>query len=160
VKSADRVRYTTAVSVDPVIAFEIFTNEIDSWWKREFRVRFGADSTGKLYFEPGPTGRLLEKYSTGEIFEVGPVHTWKPGVWLIFDWRLRNFKPEESTQVEVIFEKAPGGTRITVEHRGWKALPPNHPARHGLKGPAFYDKIGRTWVDLLNEYRMHSRRKR
>jgi hypothetical protein len=59
------------------------------------------------------------------------------------------FAPHESTEVEVRFEPVPGGTR----HRGWDAMPPGHPARHGLFGPAFTSMMGLWWADRLEALR-------
>jgi hypothetical protein len=53
------------------------------------------------------------------------------------EWRLTNFAPGERTEVEVLFEPDEDGTRVTVEHRAWSALRPDHPARHGQDAPAF-----------------------
>jgi hypothetical protein len=38
---------------------------------------------------------------------------------------------------------------VVIEHRGWDALPPDHPARHGLEGPAFSAMMGVWWGDQL-----------
>src|SRR6266850_1351361 len=46
-------RVTTLVEVDPAEAFEVFTREIDAWWKRGPRYRFAS---GALRFE----GRVVK----------------------------------------------------------------------------------------------------
>src|SRR5690606_39228748 len=53
------VRVTTIVPVDPALAFALFTDEVDAWWRRGPRYRFGD---GALRFEPPPRGRLVEVY--------------------------------------------------------------------------------------------------
>ena len=58
-------------------------------------------------------------------------------------------RPRRATEVEVRFEAAPAGTRVTVHHRGWDALATNHPARHGVTGNAFTSMIGLRWADAL-----------
>lgn len=80
---------------------------------------------------------------------------------LLFEWRARNFDPEQITEVEVRFEPvadADDCTRIVLEHRGWDAIPADHPARHGLRGGAFCDMIGLHWGELLTAYRGHAKR--
>ena len=70
-------------------------------------------------------------------------------------WRGVNFKPHEVTRVEVRFEPSGEGTMVTVRHSGWSALPADHPARHGLVGPAFSRMIGLWWGGLMTSLRQH-----
>ncbi len=156
-KSTDRAKITTFVAVDPADAFDVFTREIDLWWKRGPRWRFGGARRGTLTFEPGAGGRLFEAFDDGpaDVFEVGRVQVWEPGARLVFEWKIRNFAPGEKTEVEVLFERVDGGTQVTLEHRGWAALRKDHPVRHGMFGQAFTDSIGMWWGDLLVGMRAH-----
>ena len=61
--------------------------------------------------------------------------------------------PDESTELEVLFEPSGDGTHVTVQHRDWAALRPDHPARHGLEGAAFSRMMGLWWSDLLTSVR-------
>jgi len=153
------VRVTTFVRVEPVAAFEVFTRETDAWWRRGPRFRFAGERRGVLRFEPGVGGRLFEHYADDDIFEVGKVLVWEPGAWLVFEWRLRNFAPGDRTEVEVRFDPATvadgAGTQVTLEHRGWSALPKEHPARHGLDGNALTSMIGLWWGEILTALRAH-----
>ena len=103
---------TTVVRVDPVTAFRIFTEDIDSWWKRGPRYRF-RDGAMRFY-----SGRLLD---AGE--QIGRVLAWEPGVRLLLESSTWSFRPGERTEVEVRFEAVGDGTRVTVEHRGWEQRP-------------------------------------
>jgi uncharacterized protein YndB with AHSA1/START domain len=149
---------STFVAVAPEDAFEIFTQETDLWWRRGRRFRFGGKRRGTLTLEPQLGGRLFEAFADGaaDVFEVGRVLAWEPGVRLVLEWRLPNFGPGERTEVEVVFAPAPGGTNVTLEHRGWSSLPKGHPARHGLEGRAAVDMIGLWWGDLLVAMREHA----
>jgi hypothetical protein len=49
-----------------------------------------------------------------------------------------------------------GGTRITIEHRGWEAIDPEHRVRHGLEPSAFAAMMGRWWGDLATTFRMRA----
>ncbi len=140
---------TTIVAADTPTAFEIFTTEVDSWWKRGARFRPAVQGGGVLQFEPQVGGRLLETYSDDSVFEFGRVTTWEPGERLGFTLIGRDFGINESTEVEVRFEAEGENTRVTVEHRGWEAFPPEHPARHGLEDEAFSDVMSLWWADLL-----------
>lgn len=143
---------TTTVAVEPATAFEVFTDEVDAWWKHGPRYRPGSDRSSVMRFEPGVGGRLLEVYqdAQGGAFELGRITVWEPAGRLIFEMRGRDFAPgEPGTEVEVRFEPFSGGTRVTVEHRGWDALPKDHAAFHGLGEPAFSNMMGVWWADLL-----------
>ena len=157
--STDSVRVTTVVPVDPAAAFEVFTGQVDAWWKRGPRYRPGRLRLGVMRFEPsGVGGRLLEVYdeAAGDAFELGRVLVWKPAEQLVFEWRARNFEPGQRTEVEVRFEAVSGGTRVTLEHRGWDAIPVDHASRHGWGASgAFTSMIGLFWADLVTSLRSH-----
>jgi hypothetical protein len=74
---------------------------------------------------------------------------------LVLTWRAVNFAPEEETEVEVLFEPSPSGTLVTVCHRGWSKIRPDHPARHGQDVRAFLQGMGHWWGDLLTSLREH-----
>ena len=156
-KPADRARASTFVAVDSLEAFEVFTSETDLWWGRGPRYRFGGKRRGTLTFEPGVGGRLFEIFDDGpsSVFEVGRVLVWEPGARLVLEWRLPNFAPGERTEVEVLFSPSPSGTTVTVTHRGWASLRPDHPVRHGNDVPAFIRMTGLWWGDLLTSLREH-----
>jgi uncharacterized protein YndB with AHSA1/START domain len=160
--SPDSVRVSTVVAVDPVTAFEAFTGDVDRWWKRTLRHRFAPGQEGILRFEPGPGGRLVETWGPGpeDAFEVGRVLAWEPGRRLVFEFRFTSFAPGEATEVEVRFEPEGDGTRVSLEHRGWDRLRPDHPARGGLEGGAFVTLVGLYWGDLLTAARAHAERAR
>ncbi len=144
------------VPVEPARAFEIFTSEIGLWWKRSLPYRFRPKQDGRLAFEPGIGGRLVECYPEGEPYEVGRVLDWAPGERLRFEWRGTNFRPGQQTEVEVRFRAVTGGTRVTVEHRGWETLPPDHPAFHGQAPGVRLQHLGSWWEALLELLRTHS----
>lgn len=111
-----------------------------------------------MRFEPGVGGRFLEVYeeAKSEPFEIGRILVWEPATRLVFDWRARSFRPGEKTVVEVRFEREGEGTRVTVEHRGWDAIPPEHPVRHGWTGEAFSSLMGLWWAELFLSLRQRA----
>ena len=143
------VEVTTRVPLDPEAAFALFTEEVDVWWKpgRRFRPELGEG--GEMVFEPGPEGRLLERYSDGPPFVLGRVRAWEPGVRLAFSLYGRDFGPDDTTEVEVRFERDGDGTRVRVTHTGFETLASDHPARHGLDDAAYRDLMSVWWADLL-----------
>jgi uncharacterized protein YndB with AHSA1/START domain len=146
---------TTVVAVDPDTAFQLFTDEVDAWWRHGPRFRPSMRGTGVLRFEPGAGGRLLETYKDGSSFEFGRVRIWEPGRRLVFSLIGRDFAPGESTEVEVRFEPDGQQTRVTLEHRGWDRFPDEHPARHGVGEPAFSDVMRVWWSELLVALQAH-----
>jgi hypothetical protein len=154
---SDEIRATTRVAVEPAVAFEVFTREIDLWWRRGPRFRFLTAGEGRLRFEPGVGGRLVEE-GEGDVYEVGRVRVWEPAERLVFEFRARSFAPGDVTEVEVVFQPEGAGTRVTVEHRGWESLADDHPARHGLEAGALRGLLGVWWADLLVAARRHAER--
>jgi uncharacterized protein YndB with AHSA1/START domain len=153
----DLARVTVGVAVPPEEAFEVFTAQIDQWWRRGRRFRNAPGESGIVCIEPGVGGRLFESFSTdaGErVVEIGRTLVWDPPHRLILQWRNVNFAPHEHTEVEVRFRATAGGTEVTLEHRGWAAIRRDHPARHGLDDAAFIRMMGLWWGDQLSSLRI------
>jgi uncharacterized protein YndB with AHSA1/START domain len=154
----DSAAASVYVAVPVQDAFEVFTTEIDQWWRRGHKFRIAGARPGSLTFEQRLGGRLFETVQStdGErTFVVGSVVAWEPPHRVALEWRNVNFKPHEKTLVEVTFLPSGKGTMVRVEHRGWSALPKDHPARHGLVDAAFARMIGMWWGDLLTSLREH-----
>lgn len=152
--SGDGARASVFVPIAPAEAFVVFTEETDLWWRTGERFRIAGKRRGRLAFEPGVGGRLFETFGE-RTFAVGRITTWAPGATLAFEWRGVNFEPGQVTFVEVEFRAKNGGTMVIVTHRGWKALPADHPARHGLGDAAFDRTIGMWWGELMTGLREH-----
>jgi hypothetical protein len=98
--STDSVTTSIEVAVDPATAFEVFTEEIDAWYRRgPHNFADPARAVG-IRFEPGVGGRLIEVYdaTTGEGHTAGEIVVWDPGRRLVF---VDNRK----TEVDVRFER-------------------------------------------------------
>lgn len=156
--SGDRARVSVFVRVPVDVAFAVFTEETDLWWKRGPRFRHSGRTPGVLQFEPGVGGRLFEQLEgpPARVIEVGRNLVWDPPGRIVFEWRNANFAPDERTEVEITFEAHEDGTKVTLEHRGWSALRPDHPARHGKQGNEFAAMIGMFWGELLTALREHA----
>jgi uncharacterized protein YndB with AHSA1/START domain len=154
----DKAAASVYVAVSLEDAFDVFTNEIDLWWRRGPKFRIAGKKPGKLGFEPKLGGRLFEtvELPKGErTFVVGTVVEWEPPHRLALEWRNVNFAAHEKTLVEVTFTPTGDGTMVRVEHRGWAAIREDHPARHGLVGAEFARMNGMWWGDLLSALREH-----
>ena len=155
----DQAKVTVLVKVPPERAFRIFTEEIDAWWRTGLKFRASGRSPGVLCLEGKVGGRLFETVHSGSgprVLETGRVTAWEPPERLVFEWRATNFAPAEKTEVEVRFEPSPSGTQVTVVHRGWAMIRPDHPVRHGQEVPAFLRTMGLWWGDLLTSLREHA----
>jgi uncharacterized protein YndB with AHSA1/START domain len=143
------------VAATPTRAFAAFTEEIGAWWQPNGLFRFTRKSPGRLRFEPGPGGRLVELLADGEVFEIGRIVAWEPGVRLAFTWRQESFAPEQLTRVDVRFEPVGKETRIKVEHYGWDTVPQEHLARHRFPDAIFLRRHAEWWQVLLLSYNSH-----
>jgi hypothetical protein len=139
------------VKATPLEAFDVFTQEIGAWWKPNGLFQLTPRGDGVLRFEPGEGGRLVTDLQNGKTFEIGRISVWAPGERLAFTWRQATFMPEQVTHVEVRFEAVGDETRVTVEHRGWDAIPQEHVARHGFPLGVFQMRQGEHWRALLSE---------
>jgi uncharacterized protein (TIGR02594 family) len=158
--TGDRVGASVFVQAPPDIAFEVFTEQIDAWWRHGMKFRTGARSLSVLHLEPKLGGRLFETIAapggdTAHVVQTGTVTAWSPPHALEIEWRGVNFAPHEKTTVSVTFEARRDGTQVTLEHRGWASLPPDHPVRHGQSVQRFVAATALWWSDLLTALRVH-----
>jgi uncharacterized protein YndB with AHSA1/START domain len=155
--NGDRARVSVAVAVQPALAFQVFTEDIDRWWRRGPKFRHSGSSGGLIRIEPKVGGRLFESFERGgapQVFEVGRVRVWDPPRRLAFSWRNANFSQDEHTQVEVEFAATPSGTLVTVTHSSLSTLRADHPARHGLPPAEYVRMTGLWWSDQLTALRL------
>jgi uncharacterized protein YndB with AHSA1/START domain len=162
VTAGDQARVTVTVAVAPAEAFRIFTQDVNLWWRRGRRFRNAPGMAGVICIEPGLGGRLFESFDTpaGEcVVEIGRTLVWEPPHRLVLQWRAANFAPHEQTEVEVQFHPSAGttpGTQITLVHRGWAAIRPDHPVRHAQAVPAFIRMMGLWWGEQLGLLRLRA----
>jgi len=158
-RPGDQARVSVLVRVPPDVAFRVFTDEIDAWWRRGLKYRVAGGRRGIIHMEPRVGGRLFESFEAGsrtEVFETGRVTAWDPPSRLVFEWRSVTFAPSETTEVEVSFEPSSSGTLVTVTHRGWARIRPDHPVRHDLDVAGFVRTMGLWWGDLMSSLREHA----
>jgi uncharacterized protein YndB with AHSA1/START domain len=155
--AGDCARISVTVAIPPASAFQIFTADIDRWWRRGLKFRHSASRCSLLCIEPKVGGRLFESFEaegTQHIIEVGRVRVWEPPRQVTFTWRNANFAPDEQTEVDIQFEPSVSGTLVTVTHSGLAALRADHPARHGLQGAEFSRMIGLWWGEQMSSLRV------
>lgn len=146
------------VAASCAVTFDLFTREIDLWWRRGPKYRHAGQRDGTIAIEPRAGGRVFERWQDDDgeqEFELGRVQVWQPPDRLVFTWRNATFTPLERTEVDVTFAAAGDGTLVTVRHRGFEALRDDHPVRHGRVGAAFARELGLWWgaqMAALREY--------
>jgi uncharacterized protein YndB with AHSA1/START domain len=133
--SRTSVTASVDVRVDPQTAFRLFTEEIDAWWARGPINFYNAKRAVAMRFEPGVGGRFLEVYddTKDDVLEIGRITVWEPGRRLLYRMSL------DDTEVEVLFNAIPDGTRVQVEQR----LVPGGTAAHFYSG----------WPNILGWFR-------
>ena len=70
-----------------------------------------------LRFVAGPTGGIIQGSN-----QPGRVTRWEHGRRIRLEWRAASWQPDDASEIDVRFEPIDGGTRITMEHRGWDRL--------------------------------------
>lgn len=106
---ADEIKVSTVVALDPRAAFEVFTSEVDLWWKRGPAYRVVRGGEGALRFEPGPQGRLIQLFDDGEVLELGRILAWEPVHRLAFEFRGPSFRPatrKEEVSADEVAQRA------------------------------------------------------
>jgi uncharacterized protein YndB with AHSA1/START domain len=157
--AGDKVRVQTFVQLNIGRCFDVFTLELDSWWRRGRAYRVGGKHEGALHLEPKVGGRVFQAYGEGgaRVHDIGVIIAWAPPNHFAFTWRGMNFAPSDpSTTVEVWFEASGEGTRVTLEHRGFAALRDDHPVRHGAAAVEFIAEMGRFWGSLVTALRLYA----
>ena len=100
------MRISVDLALEPSAAFNILFDEL-----AVALARVG------LELEPGPGGRVVERG-----VQVGKVQSWQSGKHILVEWHQADWKPDETTKVEIRFEPIKNGTRVTVEHHDWGSL--------------------------------------
>ncbi len=138
---SDSVRVSVRVAVSPDVAFDLFTREIDSWYRVDPDTLPDITRTAAIRFEPHVGGRLIDVHdlASDEGRELGRVTAWDPG-------RRLAFTDNEGTEVEVTFEPVGAGTRVVLTHRGLDRLASQRAAAVRRAGwaalaPFYYDHV-------------------
>jgi uncharacterized protein YndB with AHSA1/START domain len=148
--TANVVRQSVSVPIPPERAFRLFTEEIGTWWPQDSHKL--SDGPITEVFETREGGRWYELAEDGGECTVGTLLVWEPPARFVMAWQLTpawEYEPDtdRATQVEVTFEaQAEGGTRVTLEHRGFES--------YGEPGGEMRDAVGgkEGWPVLMERY--------
>lgn len=126
------LRKSVSVKASPARAFDVFTEEFDTWWPRTHHI--GKSPMKKAIVEARVGGRCYTEQEDGTDCQWGTVLVWEPPHRFVWAWQIDGhwqFQPDhaQSSEVEVRFTAQPdGSTRVDLEHR--------YLARHGAEAAA------------------------
>jgi uncharacterized protein YndB with AHSA1/START domain len=150
-QTTEAVTHSVLVPLDQAAAFELFTDRFTEWWPKDSHHIADADAADAL-LEPREGGRWYERAEDGSECEWGYVREIEPPDRILLAWQLTpewRFDPDpaKATEVEVTFDAAENGTRVTLEHRGFEV--------HGERGSAMRESVSSEggWSQLLQLYR-------
>jgi uncharacterized protein YndB with AHSA1/START domain len=132
------VRTSIVVDVPAERAFEVFTQEMPSWWHPDHHILEGE--LAEMVFEPRVGGHIYDRGVDGSECRWATVLAYDPPARLVFswnislDWKLETDR-DKTSEVEVTF--TPEGadrTRVELEHR--------HLDRHGSGWEKMRDAVG------------------
>ena len=119
--------------------FQIFTEQIGSWWPLKEGFSFGGERAAEIVLEGREGGRFFERFTDGEELEIGVVTAYAPPRRVVFTWAPPTW--DGATEVEVRFSPEADGTRVDLEHRGWE--------RAGARAREMRDRFDGGWERVI-----------
>jgi uncharacterized protein YndB with AHSA1/START domain len=136
--TAAPVRSSIVVEAPVQRAFEVFTQEMKSWWPEDHHVLQGE--LAEMVLEPREGGRIYDRATDGSECTWARVLAYDPPGRLVFSWDINlqwgiEEDPERTSEVEVRFvAESDARTRVELEHR--------HIERHGNGWEAMHGAVG------------------
>jgi uncharacterized protein YndB with AHSA1/START domain len=124
VETLPAVRESITVSADQALAFQVFADQVGSWWPREYSI--GESDMADFVFEPRSGGRWYEVGVDGSECETGRVLAYEPPDRLVLAWHLTadwryDPDPAHASEVEIRFlAESEDRTRVVIEHRNFE----------------------------------------
>ncbi len=101
-------------------AFDCFAPAFAAWWPVATHSLSRTAST-RVKIRCEPYGAIDECGPDNQWHRWGTVQVYEPGRRLRFSWHPGR-EPDSAQWVEVVFEPAGAGCRVTLTHGGWEAL--------------------------------------
>jgi uncharacterized protein YndB with AHSA1/START domain len=114
------IEITIEVDVAPAACYERFTAGFGEWWPA-LTHSLSRDEQTRCALEAHEGGRLFEMAPDGTVHVWGVITAAVPGERLGFSWHPGR-EAESAQWVDVSFEPAGQGSRVTLTHGGWEAL--------------------------------------
>lgn len=148
--ATEAVRKTISVEAGKERAFQVFVEQLGSWWPKEYSL-LDAEQTDFI-LEPRVGGRWYEVGADGTEYDTGRVTAYEPPDRVVVAWHLDGAwqfdpDPEHASEFEVRFvAEGEARTRVELEHR--------HFERHGDGAAAVRDGVDSPngWDTLLAAY--------
>jgi uncharacterized protein YndB with AHSA1/START domain len=148
--TATPVRTTIVVEVPVHRAFEVFTQEMKTWWPEDHHLLEGE--IAEMIFEPHAGGRVYDLATDGRELTWARVLAYEPPDRVVFSWDINpgwqiETDPDRTSEVEVRFIAESGSrTRVELEHR--------HLERHGDGWEGMYGAVSSPggWPRTLAAY--------
>jgi uncharacterized protein YndB with AHSA1/START domain len=130
----------TSIVVDAPVqrAFEVFTQEMRSWWPEDHHVLQGE--LAEMVFEAHVGGRIYDRATDGSECTWSRVLAYEPPHRLVFSWDVSTSwgieeDLEHTSEVEVRFiAEADSRTRVELEHRNLERHGDGWEGMHGAVG--------------------------
>ncbi|MFL5867704.1 MAG: SRPBCC family protein [Thermoleophilaceae bacterium] len=144
------VQTSIVVEAPPERAFQVFTQEMPSWWHPDHHILEGE--LAEMVFEPRVGGSIYDRGVDGTECRWATVLAYEPPHRVAFswnittDWKLET-DPERTSEVEVRFTpEGEGRTRVELEHRNLD--------RHGPGWEQMRDAVGSPggWIGGLERF--------
>lgn len=102
-------------------AFDVYVNQIDTWWPRQgiFPFSFAPQETLPLHirFEPKEGGLFYEEFQNGKKYVIGEITKWDPPNLIKYTWKDPAWKGK--TTISVSFTQENINTEIALEQSGF-----------------------------------------
>jgi uncharacterized protein YndB with AHSA1/START domain len=131
--TAAPVRTQIVVEAPVQRAFDVFTQEMQSWWPEDHHMLDG--DVGEMIFEPRAGGRVYDRGTDGRECTWARVVSYEPPDRVVITWDISpgweiETDQERTSEVEVRFiSESDGRTRVELEHRnldrhgdGWEGM--------------------------------------
>jgi uncharacterized protein YndB with AHSA1/START domain len=139
IQTADTAVRTSIVVEAPVErAFDVFTQQMPSWWHPDHHILEGE--LAEMVFEPRVGGSIYDRGVDGSECRWARVLAYEPPRRVVFSWDIDlgwkiETDPDKTSEVEVRFTSdGPDRTRVELEHRNLD--------RHGAGWERMRDAVG------------------
>lgn len=121
-ETTTNVRETIVVDAPLDRAFQVFTEDMQSWWPPDHHILEGE--LAEMVFEPHAGGHIYDRAVDGRECRWARVLAYEPPNRVVFSWDIGldwNLQPDpaKTSEVEVRFiQEGEKRTRVELEHRG------------------------------------------
>ena len=136
--TATAVTESIVVDAPAERAFQVFTEEMGTWWPPEHHILEG--DLAEMVFEPRVGGRIYDRATDGSECQWARVLAYEPPSRVVFSWDISlawkiETDPAKTSEVEIRFvPEAANRTRVELEHRNIE--------RHGEGWEKMRDSVG------------------